>query len=91
MNEQAIQWAVDEMEIRNLIASLALLSDLGDIEEWGMLFAEDADYTTGGGAAWHGRAEIVEGGLGSAGDGGRMDPGAANGISAVGPGSLHRS
>jgi hypothetical protein len=62
MKEHEIQWAVDELEIRNVIASLALLSDMGDIDEWGMLFTEDADYTTGSGAAWHGRAEIVESG-----------------------------
>lgn len=62
MKEHEIQWAVDELEIRNVIASLALLSDLGDIDEWGMLFTEDADYTTGSGAAWHGRAAIVESG-----------------------------
>lgn len=62
MKESDIQWAVDELEIRNVIASLALLSDMGDIEEWGMLFTEDADYTTASGAGWHGRAEIVESG-----------------------------
>ena len=62
MKEHEIQWAVDELEIRNVIASLALISDMGDIEEWGKLFTEDAEYTTGGGAAWRGRAEIVESG-----------------------------
>jgi hypothetical protein len=62
MKEHEIQWAVDELEIRNVIASLALLSDMGDIDEWGMLFTEDADYTTASGAGWHGRAEIVESG-----------------------------
>jgi hypothetical protein len=62
MNEHEIQWAVDELQIRNVIASLALLSDMGDIDEWGMLFTEDADYTTASGAGWHGRAEIVESG-----------------------------
>jgi hypothetical protein len=62
MNEHQIQWAVDELEIRNVIASLALLSDRGDIEEWGLLFAEDADYTTATGSAWHGRADIVASG-----------------------------
>jgi hypothetical protein len=62
MKEHEIQWAVDELEIRNVIAALALVSDMGDIEEWGMLFTEDADYTTASGAGWHGRAAIVEGG-----------------------------
>jgi hypothetical protein len=62
MKEHEIQWAVDELEIRNVIASLALLSDMGDIDEWGMLFAEDADYTTATGSGWHGRADIVESG-----------------------------
>ena len=62
MKEHEIQWAVDELEIRNVIASLALLSDMGDIEEWGMLFAEDADYTIGGQPFEKGRAAIVESG-----------------------------
>jgi SnoaL-like domain len=62
MKEDQIQWAVDELEIRNVIASLALLSDMGDIEEWGMLFAEDADYTIGGRPFEKGRAAIVESG-----------------------------
>jgi hypothetical protein len=43
MNEHEVQWAVDELEIRNVIASLALLSDMGDIEEWGRLYTDDAD------------------------------------------------
>jgi len=62
LQEHEIQWAVDELQIRNVIASLALLSDMGDIDEWGMLFTEDAEYTTASGVAWHGRAEIVESG-----------------------------
>jgi hypothetical protein len=62
MNEKQIQWAVDELEIRNVLASLTLLSDMGDIEDWGMLFTEDADYTTATGSGWHGREAIVESG-----------------------------
>jgi len=62
MKENEIQWAVDELEIRNVIASLALVSDMGDIEEWGMLFTEDADYTIGGRPFEKGRAAIVESG-----------------------------
>lgn len=62
MDEQEVQWAVDELKIRNVIAQLALLSDMGDIDEWGMLFAEDADYTTGSGHGWHGRADITASG-----------------------------
>jgi hypothetical protein len=62
MEEHQIQWAVDELEIRNVIASLALVSDMGDIEEWGLLFAEDADYTIGGRPFEKGRAAIVESG-----------------------------
>ena len=62
MDERAIQWAIDEVEIRNVIASLALLSDMGDLDEWGMLFTEDADYTTESGAGWHGRDDIVASG-----------------------------
>ena len=81
MNEQEIQWAVDELEIRNVIASLALLSDMGDIEEWGMLFTEDADYTIRGRPSsrvgprsWRAAA--------SAGRGGRMARAATTDISA---------
>jgi hypothetical protein len=62
MDEDQVQWAIDELKIRNVIAQLALLSDMGDIEEWGALFSEDADYTTGSGHAWHGRADIVASG-----------------------------
>jgi SnoaL-like domain len=62
MEEHEIQWAVDELEIRNVIASLALVSDMGEIEEWGMLFTEDADYTIGGRPFEKGRAAIVESG-----------------------------
>jgi hypothetical protein len=62
MKEHEIQWAVDELEIRNVIASLALVSDMGDIEEWGMLFTEDADYTIRGRPFEKGRAAIVESG-----------------------------
>jgi SnoaL-like domain len=62
MKDHEIQWAVDELEIRNVIASLALLSDMGDIEEWGMLFAGDADYTIGGRPFEKGRAAIVASG-----------------------------
>jgi hypothetical protein len=62
MKEHEIQWAVDELEIRNVIASLALVSDMGDIEELGMLFAEDAEYTIGGRPFEKGRAAIVESG-----------------------------
>jgi hypothetical protein len=62
MNEQAIQWAIDELEIRNVIASLALVSDMGDIEDWGNLFADDAVYSTARGGALHGRDAIVQSG-----------------------------
>jgi hypothetical protein len=62
MNEHEIQWAVDELAIRNVIASLALVSDMGEIEEWGMLFTEDADYTIRGRPFEKGRAAIVESG-----------------------------
>jgi hypothetical protein len=62
MKEHEIQWAVDELEIRNVIASLALVSDMGEIEEWGMLFTEEAHYTIGGRPFEKGRAAIVESG-----------------------------
>jgi hypothetical protein len=59
MNDEEIQWAVDELKIRNVLASLTLLSDMGDIDEWGLLFTEDGEYTAGS-VAWRGRAAIVE-------------------------------
>jgi hypothetical protein len=62
MEEHQIQRAVDELEIRNVIASLALLSDMGDLDEWGRLFTEDAVYSLRGQPAEKSRAEIVESG-----------------------------
>jgi uncharacterized protein (TIGR02246 family) len=62
MNEAELQWVVDELQIRNILAQLTLLSDMGDIEEWGNLFAEDGSYTTATGAGWHGREAITESG-----------------------------
>ena len=62
MYEHALQRAVDDSQIRNLLASLAIISDLGDLDEWGQLFTEDAVYTASGGMAWEGREAIVESG-----------------------------
>lgn len=62
MDEKELQWAVDELQIRNIVAKLALLSDLGDIEEWGNLFAEDADYNSKGVPQQRGREEIAASG-----------------------------
>ena len=62
MKDHEIQWTVDELQIRNVIASLALVSDMGDIEEWGTLFTEDAVYSNPQGEPERGRAEIVESG-----------------------------
>jgi hypothetical protein len=62
VDEKDLQWVVDELQIRNMISQLALLSDRGDIEEWGTLFADDAHYTTASGAGWHGREAITESG-----------------------------
>ncbi len=90
MNEKQIQWAVDELEIRNVLASLTLLSDMGDIEDWGMLFTEDADYTTATGSGWHGREAIVESGRERRARG-THGPGSNNKhLERVGPGSLDR-
>jgi hypothetical protein len=60
MNDQELQWAVDELQIRNVLASLALVSDMGDLDDWGMLFTEDAMYSNPVGEPERGRAEIVE-------------------------------
>jgi hypothetical protein len=42
MTDQAIQRMIDETEIRNVIARLAMATDRGDLEEYASLFAEDA-------------------------------------------------
>ena len=44
MDEREIQWAIDELKIRNIVTQMAFLSDLGDINDWGNLFADDAVY-----------------------------------------------
>jgi len=41
-SEDAIQRAVDETEIRNLIARIAFATDVGDLDEFASLYAEDA-------------------------------------------------
>lgn len=41
-SEQAIQRSVDESEIRNLIARIALATDIGDLDEFHSLYAQSA-------------------------------------------------
>jgi hypothetical protein len=54
------QRAVDELEIRNLVARVALLTDTGDPWEYGSLFATDAAWAMPG-APRSGRDDIVQG------------------------------
>lgn len=49
-----------ELEVRNLIARLAILADQGDLAEYGDQFTEDSVWALPG-APRHGRAEILEG------------------------------
>ncbi|MCW2889289.1 MAG: hypothetical protein QOE54_2917 [Streptosporangiaceae bacterium] len=48
----------DELEIRNVVARIAQLSDMGDLDDYGALFTEDAHWELPGGPAKHGRSEI---------------------------------
>jgi hypothetical protein len=41
-SEDAIRRAADESEIRNIIAHIAMATDVGDLEEFSSLYAEDA-------------------------------------------------
>jgi hypothetical protein len=43
-SDQAIRRTMDEVEIRNTIARIALSTDLGDLEEYAACFAEDAHF-----------------------------------------------
>ena len=54
------QRLVDELEIRNLVARLAQLADMGDLDEYVSLFTEDASWEMPG-APRHGRADIMAG------------------------------
>jgi ketosteroid isomerase-like protein len=53
--------AADELEIRNVVARLALLADDGDLNEYISLFTEDAHWEAGGFPPRRGHAEILEG------------------------------
>lgn len=50
----------DELEIRNLVARLAQLADMGDLEEYVSLFTDDAAWEMPGGPR-HGQADIMAG------------------------------
>ena len=54
------QRLIDELEIRNLVARLAQLADMGDLDEYVSLFTEDASWEMPG-APRHGRADIMAG------------------------------
>jgi 3-phenylpropionate/cinnamic acid dioxygenase small subunit len=48
----------DELEIRNVLARIAHLSDAGELDDYGAQFTEDARWEMPGGPAKCGRAEI---------------------------------
>ena len=50
----------DELEIRNLVARLAMLADDGDLEEYAALFADDARWEMPG-AVIEGRENLLAG------------------------------
>jgi len=52
--------ADDDRAIRNLIATMAMVTDGGDLETYGSLLAEDAVWQMPGGEPVHGRDAIVE-------------------------------
>jgi uncharacterized protein (TIGR02246 family) len=54
------QRLADELEIRNLVARLAQLADMGDLNEYVSLFTEDASWEMPG-APRTGRADIMAG------------------------------
>jgi 3-phenylpropionate/cinnamic acid dioxygenase small subunit len=50
--------AGDELEIRTVLARIAQLSDMGDLDDYGAQFAETAVWELPGAPVKHGRAEI---------------------------------
>ena len=54
------QRLADELEIRNLVARLAHLADMGDLEEYVSLFTEDASWEMPG-SPRRGHADIMAG------------------------------
>lgn len=54
------QRLADELEIRNLVARLAQLADMGDLNEYVSLFTDDASWEMPG-APRRGRADIMAG------------------------------
>ncbi|MFV2176447.1 nuclear transport factor 2 family protein [Actinomadura sp. LOL_016] len=68
----------DELEIRDVLARIAHLSDHGDLDDYGDRFTEDAVWEMPGVPVKHGRAEIVAAGVRRRADG------------ATGPGSHTR-
>jgi len=52
----------DELEIRNVVARLAMLADGGDLEEYAALFADDARWEVPG-AAIEGRENLLAGAI----------------------------
>jgi uncharacterized protein (TIGR02246 family) len=48
----------DELEIRNVLARVAHHSDMGDLDDYGAQFTDDARWIMAGAPSRHGRAEI---------------------------------
>jgi uncharacterized protein (TIGR02246 family) len=59
----------DELEIRNVLARIAHYSDMGDLDDYGDQFTEDAQWEFPGAPAKRGRAEIQAAGAARRADG----------------------
>lgn len=59
-DQETIRRLADELEIRNVVARLAQLADMGDLDEYVGLFTDDASWEMPG-APRHGRADILAG------------------------------
>jgi 3-phenylpropionate/cinnamic acid dioxygenase small subunit len=55
------QAVADELTIRNIIARLAQLADMGDLDDYLKLWTEDASWEMPGAPARKGHAEILQG------------------------------
>jgi ketosteroid isomerase-like protein len=60
--DAALRKSLDEVEIRNVIASIAMLADDGDLNEYAQFWTEDAHWEMIPSAPIKGRAAIVDAG-----------------------------
>jgi 3-phenylpropionate/cinnamic acid dioxygenase small subunit len=66
MDDAELQWAADQLEIRNLLSRLTHLADAGNLEEYVDLFTDDGYWEPPEGSdpsirALRGRAELLDG------------------------------